>query len=305
MAITKQKQAYYFATLAVVFWGTIGAAFKLSLQYLTFNELLVFSSFISIVVLLFVLIIQKKTSLICHSSKKDILHSALLGLFNPFLYYFVLLQAYNMLQAQEAAALNYIWPIVLTILSIPLLKQKIGWLNFVAIFISFSGTLVIATKGNFESLKFENPLGVALALGSAIFWALFWIFNVKDQRDEVVKLFLNLAFGFVYACIAYLITADYKIPQWQGIVGAIYIGIFEMGITFVFWLKALKLSSTTAKVTNLIFLAPFLSLIIISFAVGEKIMYSTIIGLVLIVTGIIVQNLFTNRSKTSQTLRSN
>lgn len=290
-----QKKAYFFASLAVLFWGTIGSAFKLSLRYLNFVELLLFSSLVSVIVLFVVLQLQHKFYLVKGSSLKDLLHSALLGLFNPFLYYFVLLQAYDTLPAQEAAALNYIWPVVLTILSIPLLKQKIGWINIAAILISFTGTIIIATKGNPGSLKFENPMGVAFALGSAIFWALFWIFNVRDKRDEVIKLFFNLSFGFLYTLIAYLIRSDFKIPHLHGILGSVYIGIFEMGITFIFWLKALKLSSTTAKVTNLIFLAPFLSLIIISFAVGEKILFSTILGLTFIVTGIAFQNIFATK----------
>jgi drug/metabolite transporter (DMT)-like permease len=76
---------------------------------------------------------------------------------------------------------------------------------------------------------------------------------------------------------------------WQGIAGSVYLGIFEMGITFILWLMALKLSSTTAKVSNLIYLSPFISLILIHFFVGEVILLSTIIGLLFIVGGIIIQ----------------
>jgi drug/metabolite transporter (DMT)-like permease len=74
-----------------------------------------------------------------------------------------------------------------------------------------------------------------------------------------------------------------------GLAGAIYIGLFEMGITFVLWLYALKYSSTTAKVSNLIYLSPFISLIIIHFAVGETILPSTVAGLLMIISGIILQ----------------
>jgi len=76
---------------------------------------------------------------------------------------------------------------------------------------------------------------------------------------------------------------------WQGITGSVYLGIFEMGITFVLWMMALKLSSTTAKVSNLIYLSPFVCLILIHFFVGEVILLSTVIGLIFIVAGIIIQ----------------
>jgi drug/metabolite transporter (DMT)-like permease len=62
-----------------------------------------------------------------------------------------------------------------------------------------------------------------------------------------------------------------------------------MGIAYVFWLKGLQLSSTTAKVSNLIFLAPFISLILISLTVGEQILWSTFAGLAFITVGIILQ----------------
>jgi len=88
-----------------------------------------------------------------------------------------------------------------------------------------------------------------------------------------------------------LLFEGVKIPNLNGILGAAYVGLFEMGITFLFWLKALKLSKTTAHIANLIYLVPFLSLVIISFAVGEKILVSTIIGVIFIVGGIILQKL--------------
>jgi drug/metabolite transporter (DMT)-like permease len=88
-----------------------------------------------------------------------------------------------------------------------------------------------------------------------------------------------------------LLFTKVKIPNLKGILGAVYIGLFEMGVTFLLWLKALRLSKTTAYVANLIYLTPFLSLLVISIAVGEKILLSTIIGLVFIVGGIILQKL--------------
>ena len=83
----------------------------------------------------------------------------------------------------------------------------------------------------------------------------------------------------------------------MGLLGASYVGLFEMGITFVLWLSALKLSETTAKVGNLIFLSPFLSLIFIHFFVGEDILASTFIGLILIVAGILIQQIKPRHTK--------
>ena len=81
-----------------------------------------------------------------------------------------------------------------------------------------------------------------------------------------------------------------RFPPVEGLIGAGYVGIFEMGLTFYFWLKALKLSETTAKVSILIYIMPFISLILIHFVVGETILLSSIAGLILIVSGILGEN---------------
>jgi len=285
----RQKQAYTYAGIAVFFWATVASAFKISLRYLDFLQLLFYSSFVSIIILFIILLIQNKLNLLTKYSKKDYLYSALFGSLNPFIYYIVLFKAYSLLPAQEAQPLNYTWGIVIVILSIPLLKQKITLKSVLAIFISFFGVFIISTHGNILGFRFTNLNGALLALGSSVIWALFWIYNIKDKRDEAAKLFLNFVFGFIYISILILLLSKIIIPVTAGIIGAIYVGLFEMGITFLLWSKALKLSRTTAKVSNLIYLAPFLSLIVIYFAVGEKILFSTIIGLIFIVAGIIIQ----------------
>jgi drug/metabolite transporter (DMT)-like permease len=220
-----------------------------------------------------------------------LLKSAALGFLNPFLYYTVLLNAYDRLPAQEAQALNYIWVVMLVILSIPILKQKPKFYDLSGVIISFTGAVIIATRGNFKTLTFAEPLGVSLALFSTLIWALFWLFNVRDKRDEVIKLFLNFCFGFSFILIYTLATQQFRFPSFKSMFGATYIGIFEMGLTFVLWLNALQKAKSTARITNLVFITPFLSLVIISNVLHETIALSTIGGLLLIIGGIFWQQL--------------
>ena len=288
-----QSKAYIFAISAILLWSTIASAFKIALSFLDYIQLLFFASVFSAISLFMILSIQGKLKLVRQLNKKDLLRSSLLGFLNPFLYYLVLLKAYSLLKAQEAGTLNYIWPITLVLLSIPLLKQKIGWISILAIITSFIGIIVISTEGRVSSLEFAEPLGVLLAVGSSIFWALYWIYNLKDKRDEVVKLFVNFVFGTMYILIVVLLFSDFRNINLPGIIGSVYIGLFEMGITYFLWLKALKLSVNTAKVSNLVYISPFISLIIIRNVVGEQILVSTIIGLVFIISGIIIQQIST------------
>ncbi|HHF56425.1 MAG TPA: EamA/RhaT family transporter [Thermoplasmatales archaeon] len=281
-----EKRAYAYAIASVLMWATVASAFKITLRYMEPFHLLFFSCMVATIILFFILLASHHFHGIWH--RKAIPRSILLGFLNPFLYYNVLFLAYDLLPAQEAMTLNYMWPIVLTLLSIPLLKQKVGIKNIAALFISFFGVIIISTHGNPLSFKFSNPVGVFLALASTIIWAIFWIFNVRDKRDETVKLFLNFFFGMIFVTIA-AIFIGIKIPNIYAMMGATYTGIFEMALAFTLWLKALQLAPQTAKVSNLIYLTPFLSMLCIYFFVGEKILPSTFIGLLFIISGILLQ----------------
>lgn len=286
----RQLQAYGYALATVACWATVASAFKLSLRFLSPLELLLYSSLTSFIALAAILAFSGKLGDYRSWPARAILRSAVLGFLNPFLYYLILFKAYALLPAQEAQPLNFIWPIVLVVLSVVLLGQRLTWLKFAALLISFVGAIVIATRGDVLGLRISNGFGVGLALGSALVWALYWLYGVKDERDPVARLTLNFAFGFIFVALYTLLFVGWRPPSaLVGLAGAAYVGLFEMGIAFVLWLRALQLSRTTAQVSNLIYLTPFLSLTVIHFVLGEPIDTSTLVGLVLIVGGILLQ----------------
>jgi drug/metabolite transporter (DMT)-like permease len=287
----RTRQSYIYAGLAILFWSTVPTAFKISLGELDILPMLTIATLSSTLVLLIVVLAGNKTDLIRKSTGREILNSAILGFINPFFYYLILLKAYQLLPAQVAQPLNMIWPIILVFLSVPILKQKIERKSFIALLVSFAGVYIISSQGNPFSPGNANLTGVFLATGSSVFWALYFILNVRDKRDEAVKLFLNFLFGSVYLIIAIIITGKWQVEfGFKGIAASVYIGIFEMGITFLFWLKALKMAPTTDKVSNLVYLAPFLSLIFVHFILHEPVYYTTPAGLLLIIFGILIQN---------------
>ena len=285
----KQNKAYIFALIAVLLWSTVASAFKITLSYLNFLQLLFFSALISTATLFSLLVLQKKLYLFQTFSAKDYAHSMMLGFMNPYLYYMALFGAYSLLPAQEAQAINYFWPIMITFFSIPLLRQKLRVQDLIAIATSFIGVLIISTRGNIFGLTFSNERGVLLALATTIIWALFWLFNLRDPRDDLAKLFLDFAFGLVFIVPTAFIFSEIKIPHSTALIGVIYIGLFEMSVTFFVWLQALKFSNKTSQVSNLIYLTPFISLVIIHFIVGEEILISTFLGLIFILAGIGIQ----------------
>ncbi|MFY9074175.1 DMT family transporter [Malaciobacter mytili] len=283
------KEAYKYALIAIFLWSTVATAFKISLQYLTPALLVFYSSAISCIALFIVVLYQKKLNDVKNHIKKSFRLVFILGSLNPFLYYLVLFEAYNLLPAQEAQAINYTWALMLAFLAVPFLKQKLTLADIVAGIICYFGVLIISTKGELFSLNFSNLMGVGFALFSTLLWALYWIFNTKTKADAVVCLFSNFLIAMPMITIYILITQDLQIPSLKALLSASYVGLFEMGITFLFWLKAMQVTTSTSKIANLIFISPFLSLLFIYFILGEKIYISTLFGLGMIIFGLLIQ----------------
>ncbi|MFP4017768.1 MAG: DMT family transporter [Bacteroidales bacterium] len=285
------NRSYLYAGLTILFWATIPSAFKIALKHVNFIELLFYAILTTVFILFFILLAQGRLRQLTHHTRTQYRNSVILGFLNPFFYYMILLKAYSVLPAQIAQPLNFTWPIVLVFLAGLILKQKVTAINYIALFLSFIGVYLISSEGTPFDLKFAEPLGVFLAVGSSLIWAMFWILNVKDERDEVTKIFLNFLFSLVFITPVYILFTEHTIPSFYGIAACFYVGAFEMGITFVLWLKALKTAPSTANVSNLIYLTPFFALIFINFILGEKIFLTTVIGLIFIVSGIILQEI--------------
>ncbi|HOR08828.1 MAG TPA: DMT family transporter [Bacteroidales bacterium] len=287
----KSQQAYLYASLAVVLWGTIPTAFKIALSELNIVTMLGITTLISTAVLFAIMILTGKLRLLRQTTGRELLWSALLGLVNPVAYYLILLTAYSRLPGQVAQPINMIWPIILVFFSIPLLGQRIPARSFLALAISLAGVYIISSQGTPLSPGRSDTLGVILALISSVLWALYFVLNVRDRRDESVKLFTGFLFGSAYMIILMASVGSFNQPlSFRGVAASVYCGFFEMGITFWLWLKALQLSETTDKVSNLVYFAPFISLILLHFIIDEPVYYTTPAGLLLIIGSVIYQN---------------
>ena len=288
MASRDENRALLYGLAAVLAWSTVATAFKLALRHVDHFQLLWLANVFSLASLAAMLTVQGKWPLVTGASRRQLRFACGLGLLNPFVYYLVLFKAYDLLPAQVAQPLNFTWALTLSWLSVPLLKQKVGWRHGLAGLICYAGVVVLATGGDLTTFRVADPLGVGLALGSTVIWALYWIGNTKNDLDPVAGLFLGFAFALPFVTTAALLFSDFQFG-WQGVLGGAYVGAFEMGFTFVLWLTALKLTTSTTRIANLIFLAPFLSLVFIHFVLGEHVVPATLVGLVLIVGGLMLQ----------------
>ena len=290
MALTSQHKAYLFALSAVLLWSTVATAFKISLRYLDVFQLLLVASVTATLCLFVIVLATGRMPLLFSTGRQDYLRLAYLGILNPFCYYLVLFKAYDLLPAQVALALNYTWAITLMLLSLPILKHRITRSDYGATAICYSGVLLICFSGGQFPAGELSSAGVLLALGSTIIWAFYWLLKTKDPIDPVFGLFVSFLISIPFIAAACWLSSDVSSMGMTGILAGVYVGLFEMGVTYILWLAALQRSEATAKVSTLIFLSPFLSLFFISRILGEAIALTTITGLALIVGGLLVQH---------------
>ncbi|EMB7846053.1 DMT family transporter [Vibrio vulnificus] len=287
-----ERRALGFGLSAVLLWSTVATAFKLTLAEFSPIQMLTVASVVSAMALLTICALQGKLTQISTTFLSNPWYYLLLGLINPLAYYLILFKAYDLLPASQAQAINYSWAITLTLMAAVFLGQKIRKQDWVACVFSYVGVIVIATKGDLLGLSFESPVGVALALTSTLLWAGYWILNTKNQADPIVGVLL----GFLVAIPFAIALAVIEGQSWgqistQGWLAVTYVGLFEMGVTFVLWLSALKLTNNTARISNLIFTSPFISLMLLSSIIGEEIHPTTLIGLMLIIAGLVIQQI--------------
>jgi drug/metabolite transporter (DMT)-like permease len=282
-------RAELYALGAVACWATVATAFKLALVHIAPVGLLFLASATSLLIYFVVLLVNRSLGELIGLPRRTLLGLLGLGCLNPGLYYLILFNAYDRLPAQIAQSLNQIWPFVLALMSIPLLGHKMGRGDVLGLALGFAGVFVVSSGGQLTRFDVFDPLGVALALGSSLVWAAYWLLNVRFVASESVKLFCNFFTGTVLTGALAFAAGALDSLSWRALAGGLYVGCFEMGFAFIFWMKALQMATQAARVANLVYITPVLSLFFIASVLGEKILPATVGGLVLILGGLVVQ----------------
>jgi len=287
-----QSKALIMGGFVVFFWATVATAFKIALNEISNLQLLLIASSTALIVCFIELIRTKKLNLLGESllSKSTIFRGAWQGLMNPFIYYLILFKGYSLLPAQIAQPLNFSWQIVLMILMAIFLKQKLHFNQVIGVLVSFSGIIMLSLNNSADISGKLSVFGLGLIIASTIIWATYWLLKINEKQDSVIELFVSFLFGTIYLVVVSLFT-PMEFPPLKPLLAGIYAGMFEMGITFILWSKALKLATNRVTLTQLIYLSPLLSLLLIHFILGEKIGVLTVVGLFLIIGGILISNL--------------
>lgn len=277
----QERRALVLALVSVALWSTVATGFKLGLRELAPVQLLLLGCLIALV-----FFAAARPFVAATLTPRQHLIAAALGLLNPLVYYLVLFEAYDRLPAQIAQPLNFTWAIALALLAIPLLRQRLSAHGWLGIGVGYAGVVVLLTQGEFDDFGRFDPPGTALALSSSVVWAIYWLLTVR-LGIHPVPLMLN-GFAVATAAIAVIcwMTTGFPALNLRVLGYGAWVGLVETGITFVLWHRALALTGNAGRLGQLIFLSPFLSLILIANVLGEDIHPSAVVALAMIVAGL-------------------
>jgi drug/metabolite transporter (DMT)-like permease len=294
------QESLVFGLMAVGLWSTMATAFKWALLYTTPMQLITAAATVSWLFFAMRLAVSGSLRSVMEVPRTIRWRCLILGLLNPGLYYWILFQAYDLLPAQDAMAINYTWGLTLPLIA-SLFSKIVPTRSEIGLaLLSYLGILIIVTDGDLSAFEFTAPLGVLLALLSTVIWGLSWVLNSRfvdtHQLNPEVTLFLNFTAATPVLWLLTTLSGGAIALTWASILSGLYVGLFEMGIAFVLWMNALRLTNNPIRVSSLIFLAPPLSLVLITTVLGEPISQSTLLGLVVILLGLAGQQ-FVSQSR--------
>ena len=164
----------------------------------------------------------------------------LLGVGGLFGYHALYFAALQLAPPAEANLVNYLWPLLIVLLSAPLAGERLAWPHFVGASLGFAGVALLALCHGVDFAD-AHLLGYLLAIGCAWTWALY---SVLSRRFGETPTDAIAAFCGASATLALLCHFQFERTVWPAsppawlAVGAL--GLGPAGAAFYLWDHAVK-----------------------------------------------------------------
>lgn len=209
----------------------------------------------------------------------------LVGVYGLFGYHLMLFIALQTAPAVEANLVNYLWPLLIVVLS-PLFTKSLalGARHIIAAISGFAGAALAITSANQGSGSLGFETGYVFALAAAIIWATYSLLTTKLPAFPTSAIGLFGLVAGILAIIAHFILerpAAISASDWWLL---ILLGIGPLGGAFYFWDAALKIGDPR-RIGLLAFLTPLLSTTLLLVVSGRPLSLQLAVATVLIVGG--------------------
>lgn len=286
-----EKKIYFLMVLTTIFWAGAFIAAKLSVPFIPVFTLTFLRFFIATIVLYFVILI--KEGKIYKMTKMDIpvfLFTGIIGMFGYHIFFFTSAKYTTAINSSIIGASN---PILTTILSIILLKDKITYKRILGIILSFIGVFLTITNANLSaisSISFNK--GDILMLIAVVFWAVYSIYSKKvmPNYSPIILTFYSFLFCtiFLIPFVIYENPAKFIISvPYYSYLAVLYMALFASVIGYLVQQIAIK-QIGPSKTSVFINLVPIFSIILSVIILGETATTIKLFTTLLIVIGVLI-----------------
>lgn len=211
----------------------------------------------------------------------------LIGFGGIFSYHTLIFTAYKYSPVVEANLLNYLWPLLIVLLSPLILPEyQLEPNHIVGALMGLSGAGLIITGGRIQ-LEMEYIPGYLLASGAALIWALYSLLTKKMEDLPTAAIGGFCMTSGAISLALYLLNPlnqGLYTPNTQEWIYMILLGLGPMGSAFFLWDKALKEGDPRA-IGSITYLTPLLSTLWLLIAGGKKLTWTSAIAMALLITG--------------------
>ncbi|HHW31959.1 MAG TPA: DMT family transporter [Clostridiaceae bacterium] len=280
---------YFLMALLLVLWGSFAAVSKLVLKNIDSFQSQFYMFAIALISMTLVLMFNGRIKVLVSLTIKDYCFLFLSSVFS-FGYYFFYMMALKIIPAVEASMLNYLFPVMILIFSVPINGEKLDKKKVVSILLGFLGMIIILTNGNFQNVKMTNIKGDLLAISGAICWGIFSNLGKKNRIDNFISNYIFVVMSFVFSWICMRAFSSFVVPDFKSFGGLIWLSLSNIVFSYYIWFKALK-NASSSLIASLSFITPFITLVFIKFLLGEDITLIQFTGLIIILLGTAVQSI--------------
>lgn len=292
--MTKPKTIPYLEALfAVVVWGASFIATKVALQDVSPVTVVWLRFTMGVVILGAAVAMRRQFAL---PRKSEWAYFALLGFLGITFHQW--LQS-NGLQTSEAGTTAWIvatTPVFMAILGRFILKERLGWLKTLGIFLAFGGVLLVVSKGDLSSVSVGRlgAPGDKLILVSAVNWAVFSVLSRRGLKSYPAGLmmFYVMTLGWLFTSVLFFAganTAEIANLTFNGWLGIAFLGVFCSGLAYIAWYDALQALSA-AQTGVFLYIEPLVAVVVAFFVLGEPITLASLVGGAVILFGVWLVN---------------
>ena len=290
MASKNRIKGTVYIFLCVGAWALIPVVSKLGQTQLDNHQFLFWSSLVSFIVLFFSSLWKGNKSELMRLRGRDWLYLIFLGLLGTYIYYLFLYLGYAVGQGMEVLVIQYTWPILIVLLSLFIHRETLTIKKVVSLVLGFLGVLVVLTRGKIGIIRFDKISVILLVALGALCFALFSVLGGRVSLDPLAANTVYFLTAAVTSFFSMLIFSGWDTPQIDELLPVLLNGILVNGISYYFWIVALR-ETSPSYAAPFIYISPVLSSVYLVLFFKETFLPAYGAALALVLTGGFINSL--------------